>query len=245
MAVVVERRATVETLKTALRGASAVSGPKPIISTGITSLDGLLPGGGWTAGSVVEWWLADGAGGVELAMHTVASAVANNKTWCLITAKSSVCPLPAFANSAQSRGVLVRPRTDAEAWWAAEQALRSPAVGCAWSWVDDLPERVGRRWMVAAENGGGVGFVFRSPGSARPTNWATVRLAVTPVAGSGKEFRRARLDVLYCRGSLGGPSLLMEWSHATGALRLVSKLVNSTPSARRAIAATAPARRVC
>lgn len=245
MVVVVERRATVEALRTALGGVSAVSTPKAIVNTGIAPLDAVLPGRGWAAGSVVEWWLGDGAGGVDLAMRSVQAAVANHKTWCLIAAKPSVCPLPTITVTNHPGCLLVRPRTDAESWWATEQALRSTAIGCAWNWTERLPEQVGRRWMVAAEHGGGIGFVFRSLGSARPTNWATVRLAVTPVAGSGKEFRRARLDVLYCRGSLGGPSLLLEWSHATGALRLVSELVDSTPSERRAIAAATPTRRVC
>lgn len=245
MGMVAERRATVEALRTALKGSSALSAPKPIVSTGITPLDALLPGRGWAAGSIVEWWLGEGAGGVDLAMRSVRAAVASHKTWCLIAAKPSVWPLPAFAVSTHPGCLLVRPRTDAEAWWATEQALRSTAIGCTWNWAERLPEQVGRRWMVAAEHGGGIGFVFRSLGSARPTNWATVRLAVTPVEGSGKEFRRARLDVLYCRGSLGGPSLQLEWSHATGALRLVSELVDSTTATRRAIVATTPARRVC
>ena len=99
-------------------------------------------------GTLPPWWLGDGAGGIDLAMRSIQAATTNHKTWCLVAAKPSVCPLPAFTVSTHSRCLLVRPRTDAEAWWATEQALRSPAVGCTWNWADEIPERVGRRWMV-------------------------------------------------------------------------------------------------
>ncbi len=76
---------------------------------------------------------------------------------------------------------VVRPRSEAEAFWAVDQALRCPAVGSVVAWFERLDDRASRRLQLAAETGGGLGLLLR-PAGARERSFAAVRMSVEPVA---------------------------------------------------------------
>ena len=64
------------------------------------------------------------------------------------------------------RLLIVRPGQRRDDSWALDQLLRSPAVGAVLAWPGDWEESIFRRLQLAAETGGGLGFLLR-PGSAR------------------------------------------------------------------------------
>jgi len=110
-------------------------------------------------------------------------------------------------------------------------------VSATWAWVDQrIPERVHRRWQMAAEVGGGVGLFFRPIGARREPVWADLRLLVTPQAGGQVEARRVRIEALYRRGGKGGSAQVWEIDHAAGIVRLVPEVADPT-TAKRAVRA--------
>jgi hypothetical protein len=111
---------------------------------------------------------------------------------------------PAFAASgvAPSRVLLVCAGSGRDRLWATEQCLRSGACGAVLLWPEECDNQSLRRLQLAAEKGGGLGFLFRPPRAAASPSPATLRLrlASTPggvvaevVKGRGGAGRRAEL----------------------------------------------------
>lgn len=232
------------TLAACQRG-TALPSQTAALSTGLSPLDRLLPGGGLNAGSLVEWLAAPGGGALQLAFPGVRAALSTGGVWCVVAEDDAFCPLPA-AEIAGTRCLLVRPQTAAEAWWAVEQALRCPGVAVTWCWAASTPERVLRRWKLAAEDGGRCGMVFRPLAARRQPSWADVRWLVTPLTAPHRcSGRRLRVELLACRGGFGGTAVNLEFEHATGAVHVVSELADSTSAAGAAGAARAARGAVC
>jgi hypothetical protein len=96
---------------------------------------------------------------------------------------------------------------------AMTQSLRCAAVGAAIGRVDRLSTIDQRRLQVAAESGGGVGFLLRPAAALSIPSFATVRLLITPVApltvvpgASVNLARRIQVEVVRFRGSQAGQS---------------------------------------
>lgn len=204
-----------------------------VFSTGLESLDAILPLQGLPGGSLVEWLGESGAGCECLASYGVASFVQQKGLWCLIPAGHDVYPYQAAMECPLEQCVVIRTQTADETWWAVEQTLRGRGL-LTWHWADQAPERVLRRWQLAVERGGGLGMLFRSREVRRQPSWADLRLLVTPLTAHSGAGRRLRIDVVYCRGGFGGQSVVLELNHATGAVRLVSELADSTSAPRAA-----------
>jgi len=103
----------------------------------------------------------------------------------LIDAGGDVYP-PAVAalGISPDRLLVVRPRWASDALWAAEQALRCPAVGAvvATSLAPDGAQS--RRLQLAAESGGTLGLIL-GPARRRETTFAAVRLLLEAVPLTG------------------------------------------------------------
>ncbi len=232
------RSVTIENLRGLLRGqnlpvetAGCCSGET--FSTGLKALDAVLPLRGLSGGSLVEWLGEAGAGCECLAAYGVSSHLEQGGLWCLIPAGHDFYPYRAAMESPSQQCVVVQTKTPDEAWWAVEQALRCRGL-LTWHWADRVPERVLRRWQLAAERGGGLGILFRPQDVQRQTAWADLRLLVTPLTAKSGADWRLRIDVLYCRGGFGGQSLVLELNHATGTVHLVSELADPKTVSRAA-----------
>jgi protein ImuA len=170
------------------------SGP---IATGFAALDGLLPSPGLEGGTLVEW-LADGAGSgaVTLALSVAARALDQGGACVVIDSASEFYP-PAAAELGLplERMVIVRPTGPRLALWAWEQALRFRGVAVTLGTMGPLSDQPFRRLQLAAEAGGGLGFLVRPAACRAEPSWAAVRLGVSAMP-SGDLTRRWRVELI-------------------------------------------------
>jgi protein ImuA len=109
-----------------------------------------------------------------------------------------------------------------ETLWALEQTLQSRGVAVTFCRLERMNARVFRRLQLAAERGGGLGFLIRAPSARNEPSWSDVRLWVEPAPGESRpqelplSGRRWRVEVLRCRrGAAGQRSILLEYNDAT------------------------------
>jgi hypothetical protein len=206
---------------------------RPVRAAGLaigSALDRLLPGQGWSAGTLVEWLGAgDGSGAATLALAVSAELLQHGGALVVIDGEREFYP-PAVAGPGMERMVVIQPRDAGDALWATEQALRSPAVAVTLARVGRGNDRVFRRLQLAAEAGGGPGFLLRSASCRSEPSRTGARLwveaASEPRLVSGW---RLRVLVLHRRGGPAGEVVEVELSHEA---RLVSA---SAPLARPAL----------
>ncbi len=188
-------------------------------------------------GGIVECLVSRrGAGGMTSALQIMSRTPQVSGTWALVDLAGE-CYFPAMPGWGLDPGktIVLLPATLQDACWAIEQCLRCPGVSATWAWFDKvIPARVHRRWQMAAEKGGGVGFFFRPAQAQREPVWADLRLLVTPQVGGLGETRRVHIEVLYRRGGRGGSTQAWEIDHAAGLVRLVSQVADPATSEREA-----------
>jgi hypothetical protein len=165
------------------------------ISTGSPALDALLPGGGLSRGTLVEWlgdssatllavWAARQALAawpgryVAVIEHDPARDVPDatgGTTW----QRPRLYPLAAAAwGLPLASTAWIRVATTSDLAWAIDQALRSPAIAAVLAWPRRVDDRTFRRWQLAAESTGAVGLFCRPTTAWREASWAEVRWAV-------------------------------------------------------------------
>lgn len=214
------------------------------ISTGVLTLDRLLPGGGLRPGTLVEYLAVSAASGASSLACAAARAVSQQeKAIVVVDRYRCFYPLPAAAWSIDlARMVLVRPDSDADALWALDQALRCPGVGAAWCWCSHLDNRDFRRLQLAAECGRTLGLLVRPARVCGTPTWSSVQWLVQPLPSQG--HRRLSVELVRCRGGVNGQVRQLEWSEARGtweessdqatySLHPPTKLANSTAARQR------------
>jgi hypothetical protein len=232
-----------ERLREVERSCRPVKEP-PIVTGNV--LDQLLPKKGWETGTLIEWLGDDGGGAATLALAMAARLLQRGGALVVIDSRREFYP-PAAANLGilLERTVVVQPRPGRDALWAMEQSLRSEAVSVALGWFQELQDRTARRLQLAAEAGGGVGFLLRPLACCAEPSWTEVRLRVTALPALQRDeaqgmrdelhasnslliphpssfipqVRRFRVEVLHCRGGVSGTALDLEWHDETGDLQ--------------------------
>jgi protein ImuA len=172
--------------------------------TGWPALDRLLPLGGIRRGALIEL-LDGGLGcGAETVAAVLTRAACRNPGVVAVVDPAGEFYPPALAawGVPFDRLVVVRPTTDADALWAADQALRSRAAVAVWLWRERLAAHDFRRLQLSAEEGGAVGVLIRPARVCGQPTCADVQLAVEPQVGTWG--RRLRLTVTRCRGRTPG-----------------------------------------
>jgi hypothetical protein len=116
------------------------------------------------------------------------------------------------------RLIVLRPRSEADAIWGMDQALRSPAVGAVIATVRSLDDRVARRLQLATEQGAGLGILLRDPISARlHPSWADIQWRVHAVEhGLDWETRWLELELTRASGGAVGRRLRLGLSSKGG-----------------------------
>ena len=197
-----------------LKDASAAPA-RPVWSTGKSSLDARLPGGGWPTASLIEVLLDDtGLGEVQLFLPALVESQrgaghgeSGEIPWLVWIAPPHEPYAPALAQQGIELGrlLIVRPAGATEALWAAEQALASGVCAAVFLWLKGTDDRWLRRLKLAAEAGGALGVLFRPERHRFESSPASLRLAVS------RGEHEMRLDILKVQGGrpgavdLGGP----------------------------------------
>jgi hypothetical protein len=78
--------------------------------------------------------------------------------------------------------------------WSAEQCLRSGACGAVLLWARSPDYTQLRRWQLAAESGGALGFLFRPAAASEHASPAALRLRVH------SDGDASGIEILKCRG---------------------------------------------
>jgi len=166
------------------RGNQRAQTAEGALPTGFAALDALLPGGGWPRGALTEVLLSrQGIG--ELRLLTPALARLSVTDGWLAWVSPPYVPYAAALAAAGidlKRLVVAKPSTEADAWWTAEQALRSGACGALLAWLRAADERRMRRLQLATETGHTWGVLFRHARAAKERSPAALRLLLEPAS---------------------------------------------------------------
>lgn len=186
------------------------------LPSGYPKLDRSLPGGGWPRHALTEILLQHhGMGELQLLMPALArlsqsegSEAADDAEagWIAWIAPPFQPYPPALLQWGinLSRVLIVRPRQENEALWAAEQALSSGNCAAVLMWLDTLDDYSSRRLQLAAEKGQSWAIAFR-PLDARPQSSAAA-LRIQLMQGE----KGTDLAILKSRG--GRPVVLRDYA---------------------------------
>jgi hypothetical protein len=198
-----------------------------LVSTGWATLDRVL-NGGICRGSLVELLDSHDGGGAETVAAILTKAACpppcpppprgEGKGWGLIVVvdRDGEFYPPALAawGVPVERLLVVRPENDADALWAADQALRSTATAAVWLRRDRLLSHDFRRLQLSAAEGGGLGLLLRPIRVRGQPTWADVQLAVEP--RRSVRGRKLHIEVTRCRGGVPGTAAEIELDGVTG-----------------------------
>lgn len=154
------------------------------LPTGYAELDEQLPGGGWPRGALTEILLErEGIGELRLLLPALVHA-SSQSGWLAWVSPPHLPYAPALAAAGISlkRLFVAKPPSAADAWWAAEQALRSGACSAVLAWLSLPDERRMRRLQLGAESGHTWGVLFRSVSAAQDRSPAALRLRLEATA---------------------------------------------------------------
>jgi protein ImuA len=213
---------------------------------GMPAWEDILLGGKLSAGALVELLAAEeGTGGWTLAFFMARHACGQGKV--LVVADSEKCFYPPAARQLKidlERTLVIRPRQERQTLTALTQSLRCPAVGAALGKLEQLSSADCRRLQVAAENGGGVGFLLRPAAAVSMPSFATARLLITPLVDSASagSARRIQIEALKYRGGsmprdrLGRCPLILEIDDEKGHVCVPTSMAAAkfSPAAARA-----------
>jgi hypothetical protein len=207
------RATIVQTLGEQLRQLETTrfTGGGEIVTSGNAALDRLLPEAGFRRGSLVEWLSESAAGGAAtLALCAAQAALAQGGALVIVDRQRRFYPPAAVRLGLPlEKLIVVRPADDAEHNWAIDQTLRSRGVAAVWGAVDRVDDHVFRRWQLAAESSGVLGFLIRGQRARSEPSWAELRLGVEPVRHT-VEARGRRLCVELLRSRLGRSGAAIE-----------------------------------
>jgi hypothetical protein len=160
------------------RGDQVAQASEDALPTGFAELDELLPGGGWPRGALTEILVErQGIGELHLLLPALARA-SEQSGWLAWVAPPHVPYAPALAAAGVrlQRLRVAKPQSTSDAWWTAEQALRSGACSAVLAWLKAPDERLMRRLQLGAESGRAWGVLFRSAHAAQQRSTAALRL---------------------------------------------------------------------
>jgi protein ImuA len=208
------------------------------VPLGIPALEDVFPDKCLPAGSLVELLsTAEGAGAWTLALLMAKQACGEQKILVIADGQCCFYPPAAFRLGLDlHRTLVLRTKRREDALAALVQSLRCAAVGAVLGSLDRLTSAEYRSLQLAAETGGGIGFLLRPAAARRAPSFAAVRLLVAPKRGResfpqrrrharaiGEETapdsffrRRIQIEVVRMRGRKASQSFVLEIDDETG-----------------------------
>ena len=160
------------------------------LSSGYSTLDEQLQGGGWPLGNTIEL-LSDGCGLGSMGLFLPAmEKLSAEGRWQVFIAP----PFTPYAPLLKARGIdteqilLVHPKNREDLLWATEQALRSSTSSAVFSWLGAHEYRYGelRKLQLAAADSDSLAVLFRPHSAARNHAPASLRLQM-------REYRKVHI----------------------------------------------------
>lgn len=210
------RAETIEALRSQLISAQRTQSSQRYVSTGLASLDELLPGGGLPTSAVIEWMSDDaGQAAASIALRSLAPMLALPGCLAVIDERHEF-----HADAARSQGIplsrllLVRPQrvgpeasspvgrsrfvrrisaAHGDALWALEQAARCPGVRAVLFWLDRASAAVMRRLQLAVERSGTSVVLIRAASVLQQPSFADLRLHVQTVSQPDQSAQKPRI----------------------------------------------------
>lgn len=170
--------------------------PIRVARTGFADLDKLLPGQGWPFQALIEILpKAEGIGELRLVLPALKQLCSEARDIVFVRPPHIPYP-PALlrAGLPLNRVVWIETENDEDAHWAAEQTLREGTAGAVLLWSDVKKDLPLRRLQIAARDGGGLAFLYRSPGVRIAASPAALRLGLQAAPGS------VRVEILKAQG---------------------------------------------
>ena len=173
------------------------------ISTGCPEFDQLLPNGGFTRGTLIEWLSAGQGSGAGMLAMLIARQAAQDGGAIVVLDHPMADPDKSLGNTAGfgkafetggqfhapalvrwgidlSRLIVVRAENTKDQLWALDQALRCRGVAAAWISLQRIDARSFRRLQLAAEEGGSLGLLLRPANVRGQPSWSDMQLMVRP-----------------------------------------------------------------
>ncbi len=197
------------------RGDQLAQTDEETLPTGFAELDEQLPGGGWARGALTEILLErEGIGELSLLLPALARISAQS-TWQAWVSPPHIPYAPALsvAGINLKQLLVAQPPTPADAWWAAEQALRSGACSAVLAWLSAPDEKRMRRLQLGAEAGKAWGVLFRSANAAQERSTAALRLRLEATASG------LAVHILKRRGRQASRPVLVDLQQTNGVRR--------------------------
>lgn len=205
------------------------------------ALDAHLPWGGLPLAGLHEVLAEDpgaGMGFTALLLARAMAALPGRSVLWIAPEPDAYPPGLAALGLDAARLILVRAPRPADALWAAEEGLRSPAIAACLVLGATPDLTATRRLQLAAETGGGIALLLREtaedsgPGAAL-TRW---RLAPRPATGaSPHHLGDAAWEISLLRARGGRPGIwLGEWDAARGRLVTPAALDRAETTRKRA-----------
>jgi hypothetical protein len=168
----------------------------------------LLPGLLVRRGSLVEWLGAEGSGATTLALLAARQACGREQAIVVVDRQRRFYPPAAAGLGIDLESLMVVcPRNQRDYLWALTQVLGSPAVAATLCWPETLDDKAFRRLQLAAERGGGFGFLVRPVEVRGSPTWAEMQLLVQAVPAEGRRC----FDVSLLRDRGGNAGRLIQW----------------------------------
>lgn len=117
-------------------------------NTEIPALSDLIAENYAATGALVEWLRDSPETSAELlALQGVRTRLTSRSgLWAVIDRDGSFCPSCLGGwNIPPDRLMVIRPHSDADFWWSAEQFFRCPGIVETWCWVDRMSDTILRR----------------------------------------------------------------------------------------------------
>jgi hypothetical protein len=206
------------------------------VSSGFVALDRILPAAGFVGGTLIEWLSEEpGTGALTLALALAGKLTRTEGMLVIVDAAREFFP-PAAAGLGVplERTVVVQPGDVRTQWWALEQALLSGAVTATLGRLEKANERVLRRLLLAAEKGGGLGFLVRPASCARTAFCADMRFLVTPFSDAQANGWCLQVELLACRGGVAGGMAVVELVDEPNHVPVAAELAGAAPRRRKA-----------
>lgn len=174
------------------------------LPSGYEKLDRHLPGGGWPRHALTEILTTQyGVGELQLLMPALARlsaedphAALSEPGWIAWVAPPFQPYPPALSqwDINLSRLLIVRPKSDEDILWSAEQALSSGTCAAVLLWPRSLGDQESRRLQLAAEQGESFGIAFRPRSARKEPSTAALRIEMQA------DENGTHLDIFKSRG---------------------------------------------